>query len=63
LIEDKGYPIITWIMIPYKEEGWNIQFLNWFIIENINTCVMWLKMFLGFLKKHSRSSLGNDNYM
>ncbi len=21
LIEDKGYPIITWIMIPYKEEG------------------------------------------
>jgi len=44
LLGDKAYPLVNWIMMPFKEEG-NIQSWNYFIIGNIKEGGQSLKMF------------------
>jgi hypothetical protein len=60
LIGDKGYPLIYWIMIPFKEEGWNTQFFNWFIIESIKHKHMYFVVnnVFGILKNTFKEFLG-----
>jgi hypothetical protein len=59
---DKGYTLITWIMIHFNEEKQH-KFWNCCITGSTNEVIPFWKMLLAFSKKVSRNSLTELNCM
>lgn len=56
LLSDKGYPLIDYMMTPFKDDGHHMIFLNWYTIKKTHkNLVSNKKMPMEFLNKISKN--------